>query len=53
VGYAGKNMVWRFPNCVSGSISLATKLDDFTSVDTQISAFADTSGNVAYGYTAE
>jgi hypothetical protein len=53
VGYAGKSVVWRFPNCVSGKLTFGTKQDDFTQIDLDISAFADSTGRVFYEYAPE
>jgi hypothetical protein len=53
VGYAGKNVIWRFPNCVSGKLTFGTKQDDFTVVDLDIAAFADSTGRVFYEYAPE
>lgn len=53
VGYAGKKVVWRFPNCVSGKLTFGTKQDDFTVVDLDIACFADATGRVFYEYAPE
>lgn len=53
VGYAGKSVVWRFPNCVSGKLTFGTKQDDFTQIDLDIAAFADSNGRVFYEYAPE
>jgi len=53
VGYAGKKVVWRFPNCVSGKLTFGTKQDDFTILDLDIAAFADSTGRVFYEYAPE
>lgn len=53
VGYAGKSVVWRFPQCVSGKLTFGTKQDDFTVLDMDISAFADGAGNVFYEHAPE
>jgi hypothetical protein len=53
VGYAGKNVIWRFPNCVSGKLTFGTKQDDFTILDLDIAAFADSTGRVFYEYAPE
>lgn len=53
VGYAGKKVVWRFPQCVSGKLTFGTKQDDFTVLDLDIAAFADSTGRVFYEYTPE
>lgn len=53
VGYAGKSVVWRFPQCVSGKFTFGTKQDDFTQVDLDIAAFADGTGRVFYEYAPE
>jgi hypothetical protein len=53
VGYSGKKVVWRFPNCVCGKLTFGTKQDDFTVMDFDIAAFADTSNNVCYQYASE
>jgi hypothetical protein len=53
VGYAGKNVVWRFPQCVSGKLTFGTKQDDFTQIDLDIAAFADGTGRVFYEHAPE
>lgn len=53
VGYAGKKVVWRFPNCVSGKMTFGTKQDDFTIMDLDIACFADSLGRIFYEYTPE
>ncbi len=53
VGYAGKKVVWRFPNCVSGKLTFGTKQDDFTVLDLDIAAFADATGRVFYEHMPE
>lgn len=53
VAFQGKQMNWRFPQCVSGKLAFSPKQDDFGTFDMDISVFADAAGNVATLITAE
>jgi hypothetical protein len=49
----GKTYYVRYPNCISTKLSRAFKNDDFTIPEFDISAFADSSGNISYQYFSE
>ncbi|MEY8688326.1 MAG: hypothetical protein AB9M53_00420 [Leptothrix sp. (in: b-proteobacteria)] len=51
--FGGKQMNWRFPNCVSSKLSLDPKQDDFSQVSFDFSAFADATGNIGTLITGE
>ncbi len=51
--FGGKQMNWRFPNCVASKLSVDPKQDDFTENSLDISVFADAAGIVGYVYTSE
>lgn len=53
VSFGGKQMNWRFPNCVAGKLSFDPKQDDFSQFDMDISVFADAAGSVGSIFTAE
>lgn len=53
VKFNGKQMNWRFPNCVSSKLSFDPKQDDFSQVGFDFSCFADPLGNIGYIITAE
>lgn len=53
VSFSGKQMNWRFPNCVSSKLSFEPKQDDFAQVSFDFSAFADATGNIGYLTSAE
>ena len=42
----GKQVIWTFPNCISTKLSIASKLDDYTIPEFDISAFANAAGQV-------
>lgn len=44
VTFGGKQMNWRFPNCVAGKLAFDPKQDDFSTTDLDISVFADAAG---------
>jgi hypothetical protein len=49
----GKTYYIRYPNCISTKLSRTFKNDDFTIPEFDISAFADSSGNISYQYFSE
>lgn len=49
----GKTYYIRYPNCISTKLSRTFKNDDFTIPEFDISAFADSSGNISYQYLSE
>ena len=51
--FGGKQMNWRFPNCVASKLSVDPKQDDFTQAGLDISVFADAAGNVGTIVTSE
>lgn len=53
VQFNGKQMNWRFPNCVAPKLSFDPKQDDFAQYDMDISVFADSAGNIGSIVTAE
>lgn len=53
VRFGGKQMNWRFPNCVASKLSVDPKQDDFTQAGLDISVFADAAGNVGTIVTSE
>lgn len=53
VTFGGKQMNWRFPNCVSSKLAFDPKQDDFAQADMDISVFADAAGNVGTIITSE
>lgn len=44
ISFSGKQMNWRFPNCVAGKLSFDPKQDDFAENNMDISVFADSAG---------
>lgn len=46
VTFSGKQMNWRFPNCVSSKLSFDPKQDDFAAASFDFTAFADAAGNL-------
>ena len=53
IQFQGKQLNMRFPNCVSGKLSIDPKQDDFTVAGLDISVFADAAGNVGSVMTSE
>lgn len=53
VTFGGKQMNWRFPNCVAAKLSVDPKQDDFTQAGLDIAVFADAAGNVGTIVTSE
>ena len=49
----GKTLIWTFPQCVSTKLAIATKLDDYAIPEFDISAFANSAGQVVTFSTAE
>jgi len=46
IPFEGKQIVWKFPKAVSGKLSMATKLDDYTIPEISFDIFSDDNGNV-------
>ena len=53
MSYLGKNLFFRFPNCIASKFTFPLKNDDFTIPEFDFSVFADATNTVCYVATAE